>query len=406
MPESKKAGLLLANRFFKNIREKELSQMDLSLFTELEAEKGEEVIREGTPGEKIYLLLEGEVVITKNFSDGGRHEIGTIQEGEFFGEMAIIEGRERSASVFCLTPCRMAVLNKDGFLTLIRTCPKLINNIASVMAHRLRESDAIITSVTERNLYLQDLNREISEREQELEDQKVKLELLNMAKDRFFTVISHDLKSPVTTIRGLSELLAEASETISPDQTKEFLGIISSASSELAILLDNLLQWAMAQTGRVAYSPESVNLKELTSETIRLLIPDAKAKKIELAPEIDERITACLDKNMISSVIRNVTSNAIKFTAPGGRVILKAEENDANLRYSICDTGVGISSEDIGKLFMIENHLTTKGTKGETGSGIGLILSKEFIDIHGGEIWAESEMGKGTSVSFTIPLNS
>lgn len=271
------------------------------------------------------------------------------------------------------------------------------------MAGRLRESDALRTSVTEKNIQLDRLNNEISERKNELEAQRAQLELLNQTKDRFFTIISHDLKTPVTTIGGLSSLLSETAGTIRPDQIREYTEMISTASSELAILLDNLLEWAMAQTGRLSYSPEVVSLKDLASESLRMLIPDAKAKKIELKTEIEGPMEAFVDKNMISTVIRNITSNAIKFTPLGGKVTLKAKGEYSSLEFSVVDTGIGISSENLDRLFMLDRNFSSKGTAGEQGFGIGLVLSKEFVDAHKGEIWAESELGKGTSVRFTIP---
>lgn len=394
---------ILENSFFRNIESDELSNIDLSLFHKKNASSGEVLIREGTPGDEILLLLEGEVVINKKFSDGSETVIGTIRQGEFFGEMAIIEGRERSASVQCLTPCRLAALKNEDFFLILKGFPKLINNIASIMATRLRESDTLRTSVTEKNIELDRLNNEIREREKELEAQKEQLELLNKTKDSFFTIISHDLKNPLTTIVGLSSLLSETAEEVKPDQIMEYSEIISSASLELANLLDNLLEWAMSQTGRMSYRPEVVSLEDLASESLKMLVPNAKAKNIELKTEIDGQTSACVDKNMISTVIRNVTSNAIKFTPLGGKVTLKVEGKENFLQFSINDTGAGISDENLEKLFMPDRNFSSKGTAGEKGFGIGLTLSKEFIDVHKGEIWAESQLGKGTSVRFTLP---
>ena len=395
--------LILENSFFRNIKRNELLDIDLNLFHEKNGDKDEILIKEGTPGDKIFLLLQGEVVISKKISDGSETDIATISRGEFFGEMAIIEGRERSASVKCLTPCRLATLKNEDFFIIVKGFPRLINNIASIMAGRLRESDALRTSVTEKNIQLDRLNNEIREREKELEAQRARLEMLNQTKDRFFTIISHDLKTPVTTIGGLSSLLSATAGTIGPDQIREYTEIISTASSELAILLDNLLEWAMAQTGRLSYNPELVKIEDLAAESLRMLAPDAKAKKIDLNVEIEGSIKGFLDKNMISTVIRNITSNAIKFTPPGGRVTLKAKDKNNLLEFSVIDTGIGISSENLGRLFMLDRNFSSKGTAGEKGFGIGLILSKEFIDAHKGDIWAESEVGKGTSVNFTIP---
>ncbi len=388
--------MIFENKFFNEIQKDELAGIDVGLFKEKSAKAGEVIINEGTPGDVIFLLLEGEVGIHKKFSDGKEHELGRIGAGDFFGEMAIIERRERSATVRCLTPCRLAGIHKEDFFPVVKVFPRLINNIANVMANRLRESDTKRTKMTEKNRQLKRLNEEISEKKKELE-------LLNQTKDRFFTIISHDLKTPVTTIGGLSTLLSETAGTITPDKIRECTEMISEASFELSKLLDNLLEWAKVQTGKLRYEPEEVNLSELTAESIQMLITDAKAKKIGLKTEIDDRITACLDKNMMAAVIRNITSNAIKFTRPGGKVTVKAKENGKTLELSVHDTGVGISKDNMDRLFKIDGHLSLAGTEGETGSGLGLILSKEFIDIHGGEIGVESEVEKGTTFRIMLP---
>jgi signal transduction histidine kinase len=170
-------------------------------------------------------------------------------------------------------------------------------------------------------------------------------------------------------------------------------------------LLQNLLEWANTQTNNLAYVPKVLNLGEITDENIKIFKSVASSKKINVSSELNGEIEVVGDKNMINTILRNLISNAIKFTQEGGFVNISAVKKKKNVEICVKDNGTGIKTEDLKKLFTIDDHLHTKGTANENGSGLGLILCKEFVQINGGKIWAESQYGKESKFFFTLPSN-
>jgi len=169
-------------------------------------------------------------------------------------------------------------------------------------------------------------------------------------------------------------------------------------------LLDNLLQWSRSQTGRVKYSPSKINLYNVVAENYTLVKKSAEIKNIELKSEIDENVSLIADEDMVSTILRNLITNAIKFTPKEGRITTSAKEVENNfIQVSVSDTGIGIEPERIEKIFRIDSAESTDGTEGEKGSGLGVILSKEFVEKNGGKIWVESQVGVGTTFHFTLP---
>lgn len=240
----------------------------------------------------------------------------------------------------------------------------------------------------------------------ELEKSQSRLQELNANKDKFFSIISHDLRSPFTSIIGFAEVMLEDIDILSKDDIKEFTGSIYKSSKNIQNLLENLLQWSRVQTGRIEFNPIHFDLNHLANDVIALYQVNAARKKIELSNSIENDYQINADKFMIDTVLRNLISNSIKFTPQGGKIQIVLNENSEknSLQISIEDTGVGMTPEILSKLFKIDEHVTTKGTEKEKGTGIGLILCKEFIEKHGGNIWAESIIGEGSKFKFTLPL--
>jgi signal transduction histidine kinase len=239
--------------------------------------------------------------------------------------------------------------------------------------------------------------------EQSLRESEMQLRELNATKDKFFSIIAHDLKSPFNAIVGFSELLVDQIREKDYDGLIEYAGYIHSSSLRAMSLLSNLLEWSRTQIGRMNYSPERIELQAIVNETIELLTDSAKQKDIAISNKIPEKLIVFADKTMIGTVLRNLVSNALKFTNTGGHVTLTAQQVDDNLLVSVSDNGVGIRKEAIPNLFLIEESKSTSGTEKETGTGLGLMLCKEFIEKHGGRIWAESEVGVGSTFKFTLP---
>lgn len=244
------------------------------------------------------------------------------------------------------------------------------------------------------------LNGELLHKQKELED-------LNHSKDKFFSIVSHDLRSPFSSLLGISKLLAEGAEDLERNEIKELAEALNSQAHNVFDFMENLLKWAQAHTGRMKYQPTVLSLKEITAPVEALLRENAHSKGIILADEIDSTLSVYVDENMIRSVLQNLVSNALKFTPAGGKVSVTATQSTKKPKFvevSVNDTGVGMSKDDADKLFRIDVVHTTKGTEDETGTGLGLILCKELVEKNGGTIWVKSTEGAGTTFTFTLPL--
>jgi signal transduction histidine kinase len=239
------------------------------------------------------------------------------------------------------------------------------------------------------------------------EESEIQLGELNATKDKFFSIIAHDLKSPFNSMLGFSEILNENFDEYDTQKQKKFISLIYQELQGTYKLLENLLYWSRSQRGTIDFKPKKLNLYLLVSETTELLIQLAKNKSINLINQIPKNINVEADRDMLLTIIRNLISNAIKFTPKGGEISMKATQtkDDKFVQILVTDNGVGISKETQSKLFDIGENTSTKGTENESGTGLGLILCKEFVEKHGGKIWVESELGKGSNFKFTLPLN-
>lgn len=257
--------------------------------------------------------------------------------------------------------------------------------------------------VSKTNLLLKEYNQETSRQKIAIETQNEQLQELNATKDKFFNIIAHDLKNPFYGILGLSEHIVTSYPDSNYEETIPLVQMIHDSSQNAFNLLENLLEWSRAQTGRIDFHPERFLLVNLLSEVTALMKHLSKEKNIVINYRIDPKFQMYVDKNMIHTVMRNLLSNSIKFTEPDGKIDILAEEIDTEIRITVKDTGIGISEITKDKLFKISEKVTSLGTKNEKGTGLGLLLCKEFIDKHGGRIWVESELGKGSNFIFTVP---
>jgi len=237
-----------------------------------------------------------------------------------------------------------------------------------------------------------------------LRESEAELRELNAQKDKFFSIIGHDLRSPFNSIIVLSEYLTELIKEKDYNEIDKIGDIILQSSKKAMLLLSNLLEWARAQSGRMEFKPEDINLRALSEEPIGLLRQAAHQKSIKIKNGIADNITIFGDKSMIATVIRNLISNAVKFTNTGGEINISSELLNNECIISVRDNGIGISQDRIDKLFRIDQSESTAGTAKESGTGLGLILCREFVEKHDGKIWVESIEGKGASFSFSIPL--
>ena len=239
-----------------------------------------------------------------------------------------------------------------------------------------------------------------------LEKSESNLRESNATKDKFFSIISHDLKSPFNTIIGFSEILAEQVREKNLESIETYAEIIQNSSQRAMDLLLNLLDWSRAQTNRLEFNPGNIEIVALITDAIELLSNAAQQKSITITHELPQSVTIFADKDLIGTTLRNLISNAIKFTDRDGKILVSVEQKEGELLVTVSDNGVGIEADALVKLFRIDESYSTTGTQNERGTGLGLILCKEFVEKHGGRIWAESEVGKGSKFYFTVPTIS
>ena len=232
---------------------------------------------------------------------------------------------------------------------------------------------------------------------------EVRLRELNLTKDKFFSIISHDLKNPFSSISGFTELLLENFREYDNDKIEEQLKIIADSSDNALSILENLMIWSRSQRGKLEFNPALTDIRKCIVENIQMVEDQAKIKKINISFEYSDELPVYCDKNMIDTVLRNLLTNAIKFTPREGNISIGIKTGDEEIEISVTDSGVGIKKENLDRLFRLDGNLTTNGTENEKGTGLGLILCKEFIDKNGGKIWAESEPDKGSRFVFTLP---
>jgi len=252
---------------------------------------------------------------------------------------------------------------------------------------------AIKEDITEQKRY----QEMIEQSENDLRD-------LNAKKDKFFSIIAHDLRSPLVGLVGLTDILKDEYKELSEEKIQHYLKYANEASHNVFKLLENLLEWSKSQTGRVEFRPEPIDIKELIQDTFGVANIAAQNKNISLINNAFSDIKLSADKNMVFTILRNLISNAIKYSPNGGQIEVNAKPNNRHMIISVTDSGVGIPLDKQDKLFKIDENYSTKGTEKESGSGLGLIICKEFVEKHGGDIWCKSEEEKGSTFSFSLPV--
>lgn len=247
---------------------------------------------------------------------------------------------------------------------------------------------------------------ELREKNKIITKQNEQLKELDMTKNKFFSIISHDLKSPISAIDGLLKMLDSELDDMPREELVYLISVVRKSSNNLLLLTENLLTWASLNTNKISFNPDKIHLGSLVEDNIRLVSQLSARKKISVITNIDEETSIFADKNMLSFVIRNLVSNAIKFSFRNSRIFVNSNTDRESVSIIVADTGIGMTKNQLEKLFRIDYSSSSPGSEGESGSGLGLILCKEFIDRHSGTIQATSEPGKGSTFSFTIPVAS
>lgn len=253
------------------------------------------------------------------------------------------------------------------------------------------------------------VTRNIAERkiaEKELQQKNNELHEINAQKDKLFSIIAHDLKNPFGHILNFSGLLMDHYDQYSDSRRKQFIDLINKSSRQIYLLLENLLDWARSQSGKMDFFPLRLNLEKVIFDVVNLLSYPANSKNIRLNVLVPQEATLFADEFMLKTVLRNLLGNAIKFTPDGGEVTIEASYDRCETVISVTDNGLGMDENLKNSLFSLDLSVTQPGTQGEKGTGLGLLLCKEFVERHGGRIWVTSKLGKGTIFRFSIPENS
>jgi signal transduction histidine kinase len=350
------------------------------------------VFNKGDRLQALYIIERGRVK-----AHDGDYLFAEFGASQFFGEYSLIDSSIRSASVTTLEPTILLRLEKSKFDELIEHYPHLARGIMISLISRLRYNNIQEEELAQKS-------QELSREKEVVEHRKSELEKLNANKDKFFSIIAHDLKNPFNTIIGLSELLLYNLDQYPREKIREFITQIYNYSTHTYTLLDNLLQWARSQTHQMEVQPDFIDLKVLIDDNVSLLTNKAEEKKIVLQTDVgDHAAQVYADENMISTVIRNLVSNAIKFTSEKGLVEIHTYSRQGEVVLSVSDNGVGIPKENLPKLFDLKTSYSTHGTHSEKGTGLGLLLCKEFVQMNRGRIWVESEPGKGSTFYVSLP---
>jgi len=246
-------------------------------------------------------------------------------------------------------------------------------------------------------------------RRQQIRDQEAlvfsekQLRESNASKDKFFSIISHDLRSPINGILGISQIFLDEINDLSKEEIIKYVDIIHQNCKYINDHLSNLLEWSRIQTGSMKNEPTMLNLAENVNKIVLLLNLNAVNKKIKLNVSLNDNYKVYADQNCLQSILQNLISNSIKYTRENGEINICSALKDGFIEISISDNGVGMDENQMGKLFKIDNTYSTPGTNEERGTGLGLLLCKELIELNGGKISIRSKYGEGTNISFTLP---
>jgi signal transduction histidine kinase len=293
--------------------------------------------------------------------------------------------------------CEVTIYNKDGL--------PLFVYLVGIFNESSKYADISLVDITDRKQAEENLRNALDKltiANKELEQAF----RLNDDKDLFISALAHDLRNPFSVLFGYTELLLGDIHTLSISEIEHLVGEIYDSSHNTYNLLEDLLKWSRLKTGKFPFEPKKISFKNICDEIVKILSPGATTKNILFICSASKDINVIADVDMLKAILRNLVSNAIKFTNTNGKIKLSAEKVNQEILFSVSDNGVGIEQERLRKLFDISQLNSTVGTANEKGSGFGLLLCKEFVDKQGGKIWVESEIGKGSTFYFTIPTTT
>lgn len=291
------------------------------------------------------------------------------------------------------------------------------NNIPVIIMSALSDMQSIVkgyqlgaTEYVTKPFQREELVKRVAHRYELFSIKRIKQELESTieSRDKLYSVIAHDLRSPLGSLKMMNNaILMMIDRSQISEEVYEMLQMMNKTSEDIFQLLDNLLKWAKNRLNKQSIYKQQVEINSIISSTVEIFIPVAAQKNIKIVTEgLDEELTGFIDMDMVKTIVRNLLSNAIKFSYEGGTIFVTSGMDGNFLQISVKDSGKGIKKEDQGKLMKQDSHFTSYGTSNEKGSGLGLMLCKDFVEQHGGKLWFESEEGKGTTFFFTLNIQN
>lgn len=365
---------------------------------EVYLKKGDTLFNKGDKESAMYIILDGSVEVHDN-----DYIFTTLNSKQFFGEYSLIDSALRSASVTAVQDTHLLELKQESFENTTSKNPELWKNVLISLTKRLRDYNIVEEKLTMRTIDIQKKNYEIEQEKENIANQKKELEAINASKDKFFTILGHDLKNPFSTVIGITDLLLKDFEKLEEEEKLKYISQINRYSKNAYNLLDNLLLWARSQTGSLKINFKRANVKSIVDNVIDLFEIKSNQKSISLDSNINADLHGYFDIDMITTVMRNLVSNALKYTNDNGNVTISAYEVGDMIQIEVKDTGVGISEQEQNDLFSIDKQTNIIETADKEGIGLGMVLIKEFISKNGGDIWVESELNVGSTFKFNLP---
>jgi signal transduction histidine kinase len=365
---------------------------------EIHLRKDETIFKKGDKECAMYIILDGSVQVHDQ-----DYLFTTLNNKQFFGEYSLIDSSVRSASVTAVRDTKLLELTQFTFEKATQKQPELWKSVLVALIKRLRDYNILEEKLTKRTLEIQKKKFIIEKEMENISSQKKELEAINLTKDKFFTIIAHDLKNPFSTVISISDILLQRYDKYDKEKTIEYIEQINRYSKNAYNLLENLLQWARSQTGSMKINFKRASIDAIINEVIELYTVSAQQKEITFEKIVDKQLHGYFDVDMITTVIRNLVANSMRHSPPKGKITIEVLETGDMLTINVSDQGKGIEPDNRESLFRIDVRQNLEEDENTQGSGFGLIICKEFVSKNGGDIWVDSKISNGTTFCFTLP---
>ena len=387
--QARKISLLKSLSIFAKSDDQFLSKM-AAVLEEIQLDDGEQLFQIGDVGEDLYIIQQGKIKIHDK-----DYVFIVLESGQIFGEYALIDEKERSASATSIGKTSLYQLKKKDFTDFSKRYAGINEGLLTLLIGRLRDENVLEERLVQKNV-------EISIQKDEIEKQRDEIKAQKDMKDKLFSIISHDLKGPVGWLDELLNVIKWQVQNERFDDLMEMIEGVSEDFSHLSGLLENLLNYAAQELSQIPYNPEKVNLSEMIEFLTQTLQLSASSKQIEIKSEVDPFLGIWVDRNSAEIILRNLIGNALKFTPENGTITFSASESNDQVHVNVSDTGIGMSANKMENLFSLDAK-STYGTKGEKGVGLGLQLVSQFTKLNKGDLSVVSEEGVGTTFTISLP---